>query len=504
MEKENRIDMRLRTAIWRLQMLSKVWMKGWTRGSAWLAVVLLAAFAITAGAQTVPSIVVSAATTITPGGLSSAGKVVQDTCGNLYELESTGNIKEIPAAGGASIDLGTYTATSLVGGIAIDSKNNLYVDNNWNGNITEIPSVGCVPQPSSATTTTGSAFGPIDGWWWYEAGDIAVDAAGDIFVVSANSGVTNAIFEQTAAGIGVIVLGANSLPSVGAIAVDASGDVFFTVSGSGNVYEVPVASYGTSSPTAVISSGLTTALGVAFDPAGNLYIGDSGTGSIYKIPFTTSGGSTTPALQYGSMYLIAAGLPLGNPLTVALDGSSLLYSNSGSSVYKQVLGVANFGSVAVGSSNTSTVNVAFNASESPASISFTSGGAFSSTGGTCAPGSYTARQSCTINVKFAPAQPGIATSGITLADASNNVLATAYLSGTGLGAGITLDSGAVTSFGSGFSSPQSIAVTSAGGYYIADSSLNKYSISPRPLPRRFRSAVDLKIHWAWPSMAWAM
>jgi hypothetical protein len=31
LEQENRIDARLRPAIWRLQMLSKDWMKGWTR-----------------------------------------------------------------------------------------------------------------------------------------------------------------------------------------------------------------------------------------------------------------------------------------------------------------------------------------------------------------------------------------------------------------------------------------------------------------------------------------
>lgn len=446
-------------------MLSKVWMKGWTRGSAWMAVVLLAAFAITASAQTVPSIVVSSTTTLTPGGLSNVGKVVQDTCGNLYELEASGSLMEIPASGGAAISLVNYgskwSGDGLLGGLAIDSSNNLYVDNKWNGAVIKIPSSNCVPNPSGTTSV-------LNGFGWYDPGDIATDAAGDLFVVVQYG--SGEIQEETAAGKYVEVLaGGTGNPT--ALAVDSFGDVFFTA-GNGNVYEVPVASYGTSSPTAVISSGLTTALGVSFDSAGNLYVGDSSTGNIYEVPFTTSGSSTTPALQFGSMYLFAAGLPLSNPLTVALninlDRTSILYSNSNANIYEQVLGVTNIGSVAVLSTGTSTVNVAFNASESPASISFTSGSAFSSTGGTCA-GSYTAGQSCTINVNFAPAQPGIATGGITLADASNNVLATAYLFGTGLGAGITLDSGTVTSFGSGFTSPQSIAISPAGGYYIADS-----------------------------------
>jgi sugar lactone lactonase YvrE len=427
----------------------------------------VAVLAITAGAQTVPSIVVSSATTISVSGLSSVGKVVQDTCGNLYELEASGELEEVPANGGAVANLVNYgskwSGDGLLGGVAIDKNNNLYVDNKWNGAVIMIPSSNCVPNTAAASSV-------LNGFGWYDPGDIATDALGDLFVVVLYG--SGEIEEQTAAGKSVSVLaGGTAEPT--SIAVDSSGDVFFTVSGSGTVYEVPSGSYGTSSPTAVITSGLTTALGVSFDTVGNLYIGDSGTGSIYEVPFATAGTSTTPTLQFGSMYLVASGLPLGNPLTVSADGKSILYSNSSASIYDQVPGSANFGGVAVGAKEASTINVAFNAAVTPASLAFSANAAFASTGGSCAAGtSYTAGNACTITAQFNPAAPGNAVGGVTLTGSNGAALATVYLKGTGLAAGLTVDAGTASSVGGGFTSPASVALDGAGNSYFADAGAN--------------------------------
>lgn len=445
-------------------MLRKDWMKGWIQRNKWLAVLLLIAFAVAADAQTIPSVVVSSATAISRSGVSSPGKAVQDTCGNLYELEASGELVEIPADGGAVVNLVNYgsiqSGDGLLGGLAIDSSNNLYVGSKWNGAVIKVPSSNCTPNPLGATSILdNSVIGSIDGYW-YDPGDIATDSSNDVFVVSDGWGGSGAIFKQTAAGVGSLVMSVtSSTPQITALAVDSSGDIFFTA-GNGNVYELPVASYGTTNATAVIT-GLSNALGVAFDSLGNLFVGDSGTGSIYEVPFTTS-------LQFSKMYLVASNLTLGNPLSMAKDGKSIIYtatSSTSSNVYEQVPGSANLGSVDVGSSTTGTVSVVFNASETPAAFSV-SGNKFSSTGGTCAAGTYKAGQSCTITANFTPSHPGVFAGGIMLTDASNNTLATAYLSGTGLGAGITLDSGTVTSIGSGFTTPQAIAVTENGGYIV--------------------------------------
>jgi sugar lactone lactonase YvrE len=458
-------------------------MKSWTQGSAWLAGLLLVAFAITAAAQSVPSIVMSSTTTIYANGMSNPGKVVQDTCGNLYELESSGNLMEIPASGGSAVYLVSYggigSGDGLIGGVTIDKQNNLYVDNKWNADVIKIPSTNCVPNTAATTAVLnangGGALQSV-GNYWYDPGDIAVDASGNMFVYALYG--PGMIYEQTATGTAVEVLAsAAGISTITSLTTDASGNLFITA-GTGSVYELTVASFGTGSPKAVVT-GLNKAIGVAFDSAGNMYIGDSSTGTIYEVPFTTSGSSTTPALQYGSMYVVATGLQMSNPLTMSQDGKSILYSNSNTNIYELVPGSANFGSVAVGSTGTTTVNVAFNASESLAAIAFAPNSSFSSTGGTCAAGSYTAGHSCTIIAKFAPAVPGVATSGISLTNSNGAAIASAYLQGTGLGAGLTLDSGAVSSVGAGFTSPASIALDAAGDSYIADTGKNTvYEFKP--------------------------
>jgi sugar lactone lactonase YvrE len=480
LEQQNRIDARLRPAFWRLEMLRNDWMKGWIQRSAWLTALLLVAFAITVEAQTVPSIVVSSTTTINSAGVSAAGKVVQDTCGNFYELENGGNLLEIPANGGAAIYLSSpgshNSGDGMTGGLAIDGSNNLYVGNKWSADVFTIPSVNCVPNPSQSTfVLNANGGGALQGLgnYWYDPADITTDSAGDVFVNSRSGGSdSGGIYEQTPAGAVALVMGNDSgIGQITSLAVDSSGDVFFTV-GNGNVYEVPVKSYGTSSPTAVITSGLTTAIGIAFDAVGNMYVGDSSNGNVYVVPFTTSGTSTTPALQFGSKFLFAQGLPLGGPLTMGSDRKSILFSNFGASIYQQIPGSANFGSIAVGSSGSATVNFQFNAATTVASISVASGGGFSNAGtGTCTAKAYAAGSSCTVNVSFAPGTPSAASGSVVLADASNNVLATAYLQGTGLGAGIAMDPGSVSSVGSGFGAPASIAVTSKGEY-IADTNKN--------------------------------
>ncbi|WP_420237620.1 Ig-like domain repeat protein [Telmatobacter bradus] len=434
----------------------------------WL-LLALATAATSALAVSVPSVVVSAAATVSTSGTTNVGKVVQDTCGNLYELENSGNLMEIPAGGGTAVYLVNYgsiaSGDGLLGGLAIDSSNNLYVDDKWNGAVMEIPSSSCTPEPSSATSVANnSSIGSIDSYW-YDPGDIAVDSSGHIFVVSDGFGSSGAIYEQTSSTSGVVVFAStSSIGQITSIALDASDDVFFTASGSGSVYEVPVASYGTSSPTVVIT-GLSTALGLAFDSSGNLYVGDSGTGNIYEVPYSSS-------LQYGSMYQIAAGAPLGAPLTISQDSKSFFFGDNTASLYQLAAGSANLGSVVVGSSSTATVGFIFNAAETPSSFAlFPPSGVFAASASTCTAGTaYIAGKSCTETIAFTPTAPGATKAAVSVASSSGSALATVYLYGTGQGAGVTIDPGTVASIGNGFKTPKSVALDAAGDVFVADSS----------------------------------
>jgi sugar lactone lactonase YvrE len=463
-------------------MLKQNWMKGWMRRSEMFVALLVVLLAITAGAQTVPSIVVTSATTISNSGMSAPGKVVQDTCGNIYELEAGGNLLEIPEGGGPSIYItnqgSIYSGDGLLGGLTIDTSNNLYVGSKWNGYVLKIPSTNCVPQPGAASQILNGSIGSFTGYW-YDPGDIATDAAGDAFVVTDSfGGGSGGIFMQiatgTLAGTGVAVTsGAKGVNQITDITVDAAGDVFFTASGSGNVYEIPVASYGTSNATVVISSGINTALGVAFDSLGDLFIGDSGAGKIFEVPNAIPSGGTTASLQYKSMFLVASGLTINAPITLSSDGRSIFYTNSSSNIYQQTIGNANFGSVAVGSSASSTISVAFNAAVTPTAFTLATSGTFGTPAGTCAAGtSYTAGQSCTYTAKFTPLAPGASRAGFALTNSSGAALATAYVSGIGTGAGITVDAGKVSSVGGGFKAPQAVVLDASGNSYFADPGAN--------------------------------
>lgn len=459
-----------------------------TKAAGWVAAIL-AAGAISAAAQTVPPVVVSSTTTIAASGTSSVGKVVQDACGDLYELETGGSLFEIPAGGGAAQQVSlppNGLASTGSYGIAIDNSDNLYVggmDGYYSGgHLWKIPlNSSCVPQVSSATDLY-STIGSLGAISYYSAPNgVAVDSSGDIFLsinISCCTTTQNWIVEITSAGAAAQVV-SNYGSVITSMAADSSGNVFFTASGSGDVYEVAAGSYNSASggtPTPVISSGLQTALGLAIDGAGDLYVGDSGSGSLYEVPMAEASGSTTAALQFGSMYRVASQLALGSPLTLSRDGKSFFFGDSNPNVYQLAVGSANLGSLAVGSSGTAAIGVTFNASVTPASISlFPSGGQFSMSGGSspCSAGTaYTAGQSCSESLTFSPAFPGVAEAGISLLDSSNASLATFYASGTGTGSGITVDPGVPVAVAASFQSPQAVAVDGAGDVFYADPGMN--------------------------------
>ncbi len=151
-------------------------------------------------------------------------------------------------------------------------------------------------------------------------------------------------------------------------------------------------------------------------------------------------------------------------------------------------GQVQFGSEAVGTPATQTVNVAFSGSATVNSVEvltlggqkldFQAAGTFN-----CA------AQTCTQSVTFTPAYPGIRLGAVVLLDSSSNVLGTTYLSGTGLGGLAVLvpgnmipvaGSGAYNEVDDGDEAtnadlylPASVVLDGAGNMYIADSVHNR-------------------------------
>ncbi len=501
-------------------MLSNDWMKSWMQRAMWLMAlivfILLAVPSMSAASSSVPPIVITSNSTVTATGLAGGeGNVAVDACGNIYTVQRYGGeVDEIPGGGGAAIVvLAAGGANYDEAVLAMDAtQSNLYVVQATSGAI-KIPIVNCVPQTASATSV-GIGNLPIagNGWgyltWYFSMSAVAADTAGNIFMASdvACCASINSLVEEYAQAlpapaspspysVGAPLLGwATGLTyPINSMAVDFNNNIYYVIGctvsndkGSGcddvatfgTLYELPVITQATATTQAVYSSTpvlfgsgySNNVVGVSVDSHGNLYVADGGSSTIYEIPYETTG--STSALNVADQFVVTPNASLVYPGAPDRAGN-FYYSSGGSSVYEMIRGGANFGSVTTGSSGTATVNVTFNASVTPATFTVVSAsGVFTDAGtGTCTAQAYAAGSSCTVNVSFTPAKPGAAYGSVVLADASHNVLATAYLQGMGLGAGIAMDPGFVTPVGSGFGSPASIAVTSAGGY-IADTGKN--------------------------------
>jgi len=95
-------------------------------------------------------------------------------------------------------------------------------------------------------------------------------------------------------------------------------------------------------------------------------------------------------------------------------------------------------------------------------------------GGTCAIGTaYTAGESCTVNVAFAPIYAGLRSGAILLTNSSGAVLASKYISAIAQSPQITYSSTTSIGIGSGWNIPGSVAVDGAGNVYVADSGNNR-------------------------------
>jgi uncharacterized repeat protein (TIGR03803 family) len=97
------------------------------------------------------------------------------------------------------------------------------------------------------------------------------------------------------------------------------------------------------------------------------------------------------------------------------------------------------------------------------------------TGGTCAAGTtYDVGAACTADYTFTPAHPGQRLGGITVTDASNNVLANAYITGIGTGPQITFSSAnnQTTLVTVPADEPFGVAVDASGDIFFADAESN--------------------------------
>ncbi|MBI2497783.1 MAG: hypothetical protein HYV75_07695, partial [Opitutae bacterium] len=245
-----------------------------------------------------------------PGGLAvtSAGVIyVSDTANaTIRRIDPDKHVTTFAGSSGSRGNTngsGTQATFSAPLGLALDLSGNLYVADSTNHTIRKITPPGVVSTLAGSAGQPGYANGNGSAARFNYPADVAVDAAGNVFVADRTN---NVIRRITSAGAVTTLAGT---PGV-------SG--FDDGAGSGALFNQPG--------------------GLTLDGSGNLYVADTGNCTIRKI--TAAGGVSTLAglpTVGGDQDGTGMGAQFNQPRALALDGTGNLYvADTGNSAIRKV------------------------------------------------------------------------------------------------------------------------------------------------------------------------
>jgi DNA-binding beta-propeller fold protein YncE/uncharacterized RDD family membrane protein YckC len=191
--------------------------------------------------------------------------------GDYYEQPNASRVLKLPPGAGTATEMLT-DASSMLGGMAVDTAGNVYVSDDSNR---------VLKLAAGSSTTTEVPFTGLS-----KPQGVAVDKDGNVYVVDAGN---NRVVKLTAGSSTQTVLPFTGLkysvsqfarqPSVG-VAVDNTEAVYVT---DGNDRVLKLAA-GASVPTVLPFTGLSGPMGVAVDGAGTVYVADTGNNRVVKLP----------------------------------------------------------------------------------------------------------------------------------------------------------------------------------------------------------------------------
>lgn len=428
-------------------------------------------------------------------GSSAAGQAVHFSGGQVYIAGGGSNILSIAVdgqgdvfftaqngQGSGSLLFASFANSSnpyqLIGfsspsGVAVDAAGDLFILDAGSGTIDEVVAVnGSIPATSSPSIVT-LVSGIVS------PGDLAVDSQNNVYFTSAT---INTVQEILAVN-NVIppyptirTLGSGFRFPVG-ITVDRFGDVYVGDALNNAVKEIVAVNGGIpATPTILtLGSGFLEPQGLALDANGNLYVADYGNNEVKQILAVNGVMPPSPTIVNLGTY--------GGTQAVSVDLNGTIYigdtgNNTGGSVYETSLSGANLGQTNVGSVHgVVPMSFTFDTSGVLGSTSVLTSGApnldFADAGtGSCkANTSYNAGQTCSVNVTFAPRFAGTRYGAVVLKDITGNVIATGYLQGTGIGPQVNFLPGTQSVILSGSTvNPTGLAVDGGGNLYVFNSS----------------------------------
>ena len=294
---------------------------------------------------------------------------------------------------------------------------------------------------------------------------MAVDGSGNVYIADHTN---NRVLKETpSGGIYTESTVASGLAYPEGVAVDGSGNVYIADSHNNRVLKETLS--GGAYAESTVASGLSAPYGVTVDGSGNVYTADTGNSRVLKETLS-SGTYTESTVESVLTY----------PGGVMVDGSGNLYiADTGNNrVVKVTAAPPSFGSVAAGStSSTQTEIFTFDTAGTIAAPAVLTQGATAldfqdaSTGSCTTNGTshtYAAGDTCTLDVTFSPHFAGTRYGAAQLTDSSGNVIATAYLQGTGTGPQVNFLPGFETTIATS-QWPAGIAVDGSGNVYMTDS-----------------------------------
>jgi sugar lactone lactonase YvrE len=462
--------------------------------------------------------------------------VAVDRAGNLYIADpGNGRVRKVSPSGiittvagngsvgyggdgGQAIDAQLWNPISL----AVDTAGNLYISDNASNSVRKVDTSGVITTVAGVPGSYGYAGdgGPATSAQFEEPRGLAVDGAGNLYIADLFNQrirkVNTSGIISTVAGNGTVGFSGDGGLATNAqlefplgVAVDSGGNLYIADYDNSRIRKVDAT---TKFISTVAGNGAFAFSGdgglatnaelygpqdVTVDSAGNLFIADYGNLRVRKIDaatnlITTVAGNGTQG--YLGDYGPATSAEFNHIYCIAVDNSGNLYIPDAETNHIREVNTKsiNFGSFSLTQfSQTYSIGFSFNAATQLGGTGVLTQGAagldFQAVpGGTCAAGSYSAGSSCIMNVTFAAMAPGPRQGAMVVYDASSpaNVLATVYLSGTGIGPAAALIPGTIfTVAGNGIEGyngdnigattaelgyPVSVAVDGNQNVYISD------------------------------------